>query len=359
MQGELVRVMTTPLVSVVLPVYNGADSVGEAVDSILRQTFNDFELIAINDGSTKDDTASVLDRLALATGDNRLRIVHLERNRGLAGALNHGISLARGVYIARQDQDDVSLPGRLEAQVRYFEAHPRCGLLGTRAEIWVGGKPSGRYHDHPMDNATLQFDLLTNNPFVHSSVMIRKSVLDAVGVYSTAPERQPPEDFELWSRIARQFDVANLPERLVIYREMPQSMSRIGPNPFLQKLILITAENLRCTSGNDASIRVCEDAAALIHGAYDSVTPQCDIRAICNVVMEATRRIEANNQGTDLGRSRDRMIRNLRHHYAACEGVGVLRRGILPMLRRMPIIGPLGQRLMILLRSAAPSSKGG
>src|SRR5262249_47417024 len=119
--------MSTPLVSVVMSVYNGAACVGRAGDSILGQTFRDFELIAINDGSTKDDTAAVLDALARSTGDERLRVVNLDKNRGLAGALNHGISLARGRYIARQDQDDISHPQRLEAQVRYLDEHASCG----------------------------------------------------------------------------------------------------------------------------------------------------------------------------------------------------------------------------------------
>jgi glycosyltransferase involved in cell wall biosynthesis len=348
--------MKAPLVSVLLPVYNRADSVGEAVASILRQTFRDFELIAINDGSTEDDTASVLDALARASGDDRLRVVHLDRNRGLAGALNHGISLARGRYIARQDDDDVSLPGRLEAQVRFLEANPRCALLGTRADIWIGAAPTGRHHDHPSDNATLQFDLLTGNPFVHSSVMIRRSVLDTVGVYSTDPARQPPEDYELWSRIARQFEIANLPERLVIYREVPRSLSRIGPNPFLQKRMLISAENLWHANGGEAPMDVCRDAAALAHAAYDSVSSQCDIRAVCDLVAAAARQIEARNPGADLRASRRHLLWELRDNYAAYRNGPLWR--IRQTLRRMPVIGAVGRRVMAYVRRSAGSSGG-
>lgn len=346
--------MNPPLVSIVLPVYNGADCVGEAVDSMLRQTFRDFELIAINDGSTKDDTASVLDALARTRGDDRLRIIHLERNRGLAGALNHGISLAHGRYIARQDQDDVSRPGRLEAQVRHLEAHPRCGLLGTRAEIWIGDEPTGRHHDHPLDNAALQFDLLTGNPFVHSSAMIRRSALDMVGVYTTDKARQPPEDYELWSRIARRFEVANLPERLVIYRETPLSMSRTGPNPFQRKRLLISAENLWHASDRAAPMTVCMDAAALLHDAYDDVSPGCDIRAICDVLEAAVHQIETRNPGADLRSSRDRTIRNLLHHYVVCKGPGFFLRNLRPALR--PLIYSVGRRLTEVLRKSSGSS---
>jgi hypothetical protein len=343
--------MSTPLVSVVMSVYNGAACVGRAVDSILGQTFRDFELIAINDGSTKDDTAAVLDGLARSTGDDRLRVVNLDRNRGLASALNHGISLARGRYIARQDQDDISRPQRLGAQVRYLDEHPRCGLLGTRSDIWVGDAPSGRHHDHPTDNPTLQFDLLTNNPFVHSSVMVRRSVFDAVGVYSTDVARQPPEDFELWSRIARRFSVANLPERLLIYREMPGSMSRDGPSPFQEKLVLISAENLAHMSGGGFPMSVCVDASALIHAAYHKVSASCDMRAVGDLIDAAVRRIEADNPGVDLILRRNQLIANLRHHDAVRRGrpVGLLR----SLLRRSPVIGPVGRRLIDAVRRTA------
>jgi len=345
--------MNVPLVSVILPVYNGADCVGEAIDSILRQTFGDLELIAINDGSTRDDTAGVLARLAAAAGDDRLRVVNLEPNRGLAGALNHGISLARGRYIARQDQDDVSRPTRLAAQVRFLEQHPRCGLVGTRAEIWIGDAPSGRHHDHPTDNASLQFDLLTDNPFVHSSMMIRRSALDEVGTYATAAERQPPEDFELWSRIARQFTVANLAERLLIYREMPGSMSRDGANPFQDRLVLIAAENLAHAAAGAIPMSVCVDAAALCHGVYRKVSPQCDFAAVRRLVEVAARRIEADNPGADLGARRARLIRDLHDRDRARRGgtppFGRLR----SLLRRAPVIGPVGKRLIGLLRQAS------
>ena len=125
---------------------------------------------------------------------------------------------------------------------------PGMRLVGTRAEVWIGDNPSGRFHDHPTEDAKLRFALLFNNYFVHSSVMMRKAALDEVGSYTTDRSRQPPEDYELWSRIARRFSVANLPERLTIYREVPASMSRDGIDPFKEKLVLISAENLSAAS---------------------------------------------------------------------------------------------------------------
>src|SRR5579871_6531806 len=209
---------STPEVSVVLSVRNGGADLPKAIGSILAQSFTDFELIAINNGST-DGTRSYLDSIA----DPRLRVFH-QADAGLAAALNRGISLARGRYVARQDHDDLADTHRIAKQVQFLDAHPDHALVGTRAEIWIGDTPSGRFHDHPTDDRLLRFDLLFNNPFVHSSVMIRKAALDRVGTYTTDPARQPPEDYELWSRISRHYRVANLAERLTIYREVPSSM---------------------------------------------------------------------------------------------------------------------------------------
>src|ERR1700676_3008159 len=126
--------MTSPQVSVVLSVHNGAADLPKAVDTILAQTFRDFELIAINNGST-DGTAAVLDGLC----DPRVRVIHQD-DMGLAAALNRGIALARGRYVARQDHDDWAKPTRLKKQVAFLQANPHCALVGTRAEIWVGNE---------------------------------------------------------------------------------------------------------------------------------------------------------------------------------------------------------------------------
>src|ERR1700727_4040675 len=126
-----------PTVSVVLSVRNGGEDLPTALDTILTQSFSDFELIAINNGST-DGTRDFLDQVA----DPRVRVYHQE-DKGLAAALNRGISLARGRYIARQDHDDWALPTRFAKQVAFLDANPDCSLIGTRAEIWIGDRPTG------------------------------------------------------------------------------------------------------------------------------------------------------------------------------------------------------------------------
>ncbi|MFH1863757.1 MAG: glycosyltransferase, partial [bacterium] len=196
-------------------------------------------LIIINDGS-KDKSLSI----AKGFKDSRIK-VYTQTNKGLAKTLNRGISLSKGTYLARQDQDDFSYPKRLEKQVNYLNKNPKCGLAGTWAEIWEGdNKNTHRNHKHPSTNKLLQFFLLFNNPFVHSSVMIRKKALKEVGLYSTDKSRQPPEDYELWSRIAQKYELANIPEILHAYLEIPSSMSR-SKLGFKSKVAKISRENLR------------------------------------------------------------------------------------------------------------------
>ena len=254
-------------VSVLLPVYNCPRYVGAAIESILAQSFGDFEFLVIDDGST-DETPYVLDQYS----DARIRRIRHE-NKGLAGTLNVGIGLARGKYIARQDQDDLSLPDRLAKQVAYMESCPECGLLGTWAQIMEGNQVAERYHRHPPDARQLRYHLLFNNPFVHSSVMLRKSVLEAEGGYSTDPKRQPPEDYELWSRLSRHSEVANLPEVLLFYREVPGSMSRVGPSPFRDNLIKICIENLSLASGVPSTDPDLITIATVLHGGEGSYRP--------------------------------------------------------------------------------------
>ena len=211
----------SPLVSVVLAVRNGGNDLPKAVETVLAQTFANFELIVVDNGST-DGTSAFLKSI----GDPRLRVVY-RTEPGLAGSLNEGIANARGRYIARQDHDDWALPTRIAQQVAFLDANPHHALVGTRAEIWVGDSPTGRFHDHPTEDEELRFALLSNNYMVHSSVMMRKTALDEVGGYTTDPSRQPPEDYELWSRIARRFRIANLPERLTMQRFVSNSCSTI------------------------------------------------------------------------------------------------------------------------------------
>jgi glycosyltransferase involved in cell wall biosynthesis len=299
-----------PIISILLPVYNGAAYLRESLDSVLQQTHHDFELIVIDDGS-RDESARIIQSME----DHRIRF-YRQDNRGLAATLNRAIALSRGEYLARQDQDDMSLPYRLEKQLSYLASHLQCGMVGTWAEIVSGTEKTGRAHRHAAENHCLKFDLLFDNPFVHSSVMLRKSAVEAVGMYSTDSTRQPPEDYELWSRLSRKWEVANIPEVLHIYREIPTSMSRDGVSPFRNRVIDISVENLQwLLSATEGS--TIPDLAALNHGAYSRVSSHARWRAISRLVIDAADRLAVlcNGHRSALHKRAEAQLAEIKPHY--------------------------------------------
>jgi len=204
-------------ISVVMSVYNGERHLREAVESILNQTFADFEFIIVNDGST-DLTLEVLN----SYNDERI-ILLTQENSGVTKALNNGIALAQGKYVARQDADDVSKPERLQRQFEYMEAHREVGLLGTRFEFIDEFGQVKRQGILPVENKVLQERLKVINQFSHGSVLIRKEALDRVGTYRDFFKYA--QDYDLWLRIAEQYEVVNLPDFLFLYRELDQAIS--------------------------------------------------------------------------------------------------------------------------------------
>ena len=205
--------MTTPAVSVLMGVWNGAPRVREAVVSVLGQTMGDLELIVVDDGSF-DGTAAILESF----GDPRLRIERRER-AGLTSALNRGLALARAPLVARLDADDVALPERVARQVAYLDAHPDVGLLGTAArEVDPSGREL-RTVSPPTDDTALRRALIRENPFVHSSMVMRRAAVDLVKGYD--PGFPVAQDYDLWMRMSRVTRMANLAEPLVIRRILP------------------------------------------------------------------------------------------------------------------------------------------
>ncbi|MDI1354701.1 MAG: glycosyltransferase [bacterium] len=251
--------MTEPLVSVILPVYNAGEFLKEAIKSILTQSYSNFEFIIINDGSSDDS-----EKVILSYNDSRVRYIS-QVNQGLGATLNTGLSLAKGTFIARQDQDDISHPTRLKKQVDFLELHSNILLLGTRAQIVEKGSQQMKFHNHATHPADLKFDLLFNNPFVHSSVMFRKEVTDLIGVYN--PDRNAYEDYDLWSRMASRGDVANLSEVLVDYRHHEKGLSKNLSNFSEHALFEQGKANLEQLLG--LKEEVLNDVLALFHSNYD------------------------------------------------------------------------------------------
>jgi len=278
-------------VSVLLPVYNSASYVAESIESILSQTWRDFELIILNDGS-QDESASIIKKF----NDPRVRYFEHE-NRGLAATLNRGIEISIGKYLARQDADDISKPERLAKQVKYLETHPACGLIGTWADIWTESEPSNRALNHPAENEVLKLELLFDNPFVHSSVMMRKECLMELGGYTVDSSRQPPEDYELWSRFARRYELANIPEPLVIYREVACSLSRSADNQFWERIVKISQENLMSVLGKEYNQTLIMGAACLFHG-FNSPLSKPRGKDLINLLLDIEQVFEVHYPGS-------------------------------------------------------------
>ncbi len=212
--------MSEQLVSILLPVYNAGEYLKQAIESILNQSYQNFEFIIINDGSTDNS-----EKVVKSFTDKRIQYVS-QTNIGLAATLNKGLGMSKGIYIARQDQDDISHPDRLKKQVEFLENHKEVILLGTRAKVVSDNGDVLSYHDHATDSAVLKLDLLFDNCFVHSSVMFRKEVIESIGKYST--DKAIYEDYELWSRFSEKGNVANLREVMVDYRHHDRGLSKVS-----------------------------------------------------------------------------------------------------------------------------------
>lgn len=223
-----------PKVSVLMSVYNTEEEfLREAIESILSQTFADFEFLIINDGS-KNNAEEVI----LSYKDDRIRYILNEKNLGLIDSLNKGLVLAQGEYIARFDADDISLPQRLEKQVKFMDENPNVGLLGTQYESFPKKRISNLLTDSKLIKETL---LVESNQFGHPTVMIRKSVLDN---YNLQYDKQAlhVEDYKMWLEIAKVTDVANLNNVLLYYRRHSGSICSnnvIKQNLNVQKIMFM------------------------------------------------------------------------------------------------------------------------
>ena len=213
--------MDKPEVSVIMAVRDGQQWLRQAIDSVLAQTFSDFELVAIDDGS-KDETPQILARYR--TADRRV-IVLTQGREGLVAALNRGLEQARGGLIARQDADDIAMPGRLRSQVQYLRMHPGTVLLGSWAQVIDDqGRPKRKQLQPPTDPALLSRTLARTNPFIHSSAIFRADIVRVLGGYR--PAFEAAEDYDLWLRLSEKGDIAIAPEVLIQYRQHDGNISK-------------------------------------------------------------------------------------------------------------------------------------
>lgn len=204
---------------VLMSAYNDEKYICQAIDSILGQTYADFEFIIVDDGSS-DATGAML--RAYAGKDERVRLLRSDTNRGLASALNFGLSHTNADLVARMDADDISLPDRLEKQMRYLSQHPEVCVLGTYCEdIDENGDHTGRIRRMPTGIAK-NADLVWTNPVIHPSIVFRREPILSLGGYNAMLRRR--QDYDLWFRVVAQgLKIDNLPEVLLLYRETTET----------------------------------------------------------------------------------------------------------------------------------------
>lgn len=197
----------SPIISVILPVYNGEAHLEECINSVLKQSFTNFEFIIVDDAST-DNTSKILKEFAIK--EARVRIITHKVNKKQTAAANTAINNAKGKYLARMDADDVALANRFQKQIDFLEDNPKIGMVGSWTDVISEIGEISEQWKTASTSGILKWNLLFGTSFAHSSVMMHKALVEQVGYYQS-PEA---EDYELWSRLSRVSDVANIPEVL-------------------------------------------------------------------------------------------------------------------------------------------------
>jgi glycosyltransferase involved in cell wall biosynthesis len=214
--------MQPPCVSVVIPAYNAQGYLFQSIESVLTQTFRDFECIVVDDGST-DRTPHIIDELARR--DPRVRRLTIPHG-GIVKGLNAGIQAARGRYIARTDADDICVPNRFDVQVRYMDEHPDCVVLGSKVTLVDPYDATLWDVNVKADHEAIEIELLRGNGWavIHPSTMLRRETVLAVGGYRA--EYEWVEDLDLFLQMARLGRLENLQEPLLRYRQHFASVNR-------------------------------------------------------------------------------------------------------------------------------------
>ena len=199
-----------PEISVLMPVFNAEKYLREALDSILQQTYQDFEFVIVDDGST-DSSPEIL--LRYAARDNRIHLITLPDNQGIQKALNCGLNQCQGYLVARQDADDVSTVTRLAVEKQFIDNRPGTAMVGTGMYVIDEvGKLLMIINDRPCSYPVVREFLKEGCPFVHGSVMFRRWAVKDLGGYSEDQKVKHAEDYDLWVRLAKDHVVENIPD---------------------------------------------------------------------------------------------------------------------------------------------------
>ena len=233
-----------PIVSVVMTVFNGDRFLSQSIKSILTQSFEDFEFIIVDDGST-DHSWEIISKYQ--ESDIRVKPIRMGKNQGVAKAANTGLEIASGKYIARMDSDDISLPNRLAEQVAFMESHPDVGILGGRMRYMNEDGTLLNVLSVFQKNVDIHWTFLFESPFLNPTVMFRKSLLDRYELRYEPSAIYGEEDYELWSRFLSLTRGANLPNVLLYYRINTQSLTKTHGNtaPKIERDIAISTHAIQ------------------------------------------------------------------------------------------------------------------
>lgn len=228
---------SSPLLSVLLPVFNSEPFVAEAIKSVLNQSFKDFEFLIFDDCSTDKSFEIIED---FKRKDSRIKVFLNEKNLGVVESRNKLINLSKGKYIAWLDSDDIAFENRFEEEIKFLEEHPEIGMVGSYPIIIdENSKKTGKWW-FETDHQKLKIELFFHSPFLSSSVMIRKSCLPQNFYDSRFPVA---EDFDLYSKISERFDVANIPKFLVKYRINSKGLSKSNTGKMEQLSVQVIKEH--------------------------------------------------------------------------------------------------------------------
>lgn len=279
------QLIVRPTVSVVMPAYNAAKYLREAIDSILAQTYTDFEFIIINDGST-DDTRAIIQ----SYDDPRIVYLENETNSGICVTLNKGLDSARGRYIARMDADDISLPERLAAQVAYMDTHPDIAVCGTDIEVFYNNTEPTEVFNFDTHPKTCKANLIFSATLAHPTAFIRTSVLNDFNLRYDDYYRGM-EDHHLWWQIAKHSEISNIPVVLLRYRQHSAQVTKQTVNEEFRSRLrtFIIKRTFDCNVVLDTDEL---DAFCLYHEhieAFDAKDLNCFISA-CHKILESLKK---------------------------------------------------------------------
>lgn len=260
-----------PRVSVILPIYNAMSFIANAVESILAQTYQDFELILIDDCST-DGTIEILNKFV----DTRIQLIKNTSNLGLVGSLNKGLTIASGEYIARMDHDDIAMPFRFDRQIKFLDKYPEISILGTGYRLVDASGKLGVAYIPPESHDEVEWALSFICPLAHPTVMMRRNVVELAGGYLESASYA--EDYDLWERLSHNSRFANIADPLLLLRKHSSNMSKVWSSDGAVVAARVAKKRINYLLGDSLS----DDSIKCIYsqGAISNHNPVVAVEAI-------------------------------------------------------------------------------